>query len=80
MPGHVMSTGPWSRPAAPVRRAAITNLGCKVNQSEVDGVERLLRARGVEIVTDGVAVEPAAHLRTNDANAPRRAPVVLLPA
>jgi threonylcarbamoyladenosine tRNA methylthiotransferase MtaB len=33
-----------------VRRAAIANLGCKVNQSEMDAVERLLRARGVELV------------------------------
>jgi threonylcarbamoyladenosine tRNA methylthiotransferase MtaB len=43
------------RPARPatVRRAAITNLGCKVNQSEMDAVERLLRARGVEVVRDG---------------------------
>jgi threonylcarbamoyladenosine tRNA methylthiotransferase MtaB len=35
----------------PVRRAAIANLGCKVNQSEMDEVERLLRARGVELVS-----------------------------
>jgi threonylcarbamoyladenosine tRNA methylthiotransferase MtaB len=41
----------------PVRRAAITNLGCKVNQSEMDAVERLLRARGVELVADGTAVD-----------------------
>jgi threonylcarbamoyladenosine tRNA methylthiotransferase MtaB len=34
----------------PIRRAAIANLGCKVNQSEMDAVERLLRARGVELV------------------------------
>jgi len=33
-----------------VRRAAIANLGCKVNQAEMDTVERLLRARGVELV------------------------------
>jgi threonylcarbamoyladenosine tRNA methylthiotransferase MtaB len=42
-----------SQPAAPIRairRAAIANLGCKVNQSEMDDVERLLRARGVELV------------------------------
>ena len=39
-----------------VRRAAITNLGCKVNQSEMDDVERLLRSRGVQMVRDG---EPA---------------------
>jgi threonylcarbamoyladenosine tRNA methylthiotransferase MtaB len=38
---------------APIRRAAVTNLGCKVNQAEMDVVERLLRARGVEIVADG---------------------------
>ena len=39
------------RPATrPVRRAAIANLGCKVNQAEMDAVERLLRARGVELV------------------------------
>ena len=34
----------------PIRRAAIANLGCKVNQAEMDEVERLLRARGVELV------------------------------
>jgi threonylcarbamoyladenosine tRNA methylthiotransferase MtaB len=33
-----------------VRRAAIANLGCKVNQAEMDAVERLLRSRGVELV------------------------------
>ena len=33
-----------------MRRAAIANLGCKVNQAEMDAVERLLRARGVELV------------------------------
>jgi threonylcarbamoyladenosine tRNA methylthiotransferase MtaB len=38
-----------SKPHA-VRRAAIANLGCKVNQAEMDSVERLLRARGVELV------------------------------
>ncbi len=39
------------RPATrPVHRAAIANLGCKVNQSEMDAVERLLRQRGVELV------------------------------
>ena len=34
----------------PVRRAALANTGCKVNQSEMDAVERLLRARGAELV------------------------------
>jgi len=32
------------------RRAAIVNLGCKVNQSEVEVAARLLRARGVTVV------------------------------
>ncbi|MFH1475319.1 MAG: MiaB/RimO family radical SAM methylthiotransferase [Chloroflexota bacterium] len=41
----------------PVRRAALTNLGCKVNQAEMDAVERLLRAHGVEIVADGTAAD-----------------------
>ncbi len=36
----------------PVRRAAITNLGCKVNQSEMEAAARLLRARGVAVVDD----------------------------
>jgi threonylcarbamoyladenosine tRNA methylthiotransferase MtaB len=34
----------------PLRRAAIANLGCKVNQAEMDAVERLLRARGIDLV------------------------------
>ncbi|MFI5258939.1 MAG: tRNA (N(6)-L-threonylcarbamoyladenosine(37)-C(2))-methylthiotransferase MtaB [Candidatus Limnocylindrales bacterium] len=42
--------------SSPVRRAAIANLGCKVNQSEMDAVVRLLRARGVVLVHGG---EPA---------------------
>ena len=44
-------------PSRLVRRAAITNLGCKVNQAEMDAVERFLRARGVEIATDGAAAD-----------------------
>jgi threonylcarbamoyladenosine tRNA methylthiotransferase MtaB len=35
-----------------VRTAAITNLGCKVNQSEMDAAARLLRERGVALVDD----------------------------
>jgi threonylcarbamoyladenosine tRNA methylthiotransferase MtaB len=35
---------------SPVRRAAIANLGCKVNLSEMQAVERLLRTEGVELV------------------------------
>ena len=34
----------------PVRTAAIANLGCKVNQSEMESAARLLRERGVAIV------------------------------
>ncbi len=43
--------------AGPTRRAAITNLGCKVNQAEMDAVERLLRERGVSIVPGGQAAD-----------------------
>ena len=35
------------------RTASITNLGCKVNQSEMEGAARLLRERGVELVGPG---------------------------
>jgi threonylcarbamoyladenosine tRNA methylthiotransferase MtaB len=34
----------------PIRTAAITNLGCKVNQSEMEGAARRLRERGIAIV------------------------------
>ena len=37
-----------------VQTAAITNLGCKVNQSEMESAARLLRERGVALV-DGAA-------------------------
>jgi threonylcarbamoyladenosine tRNA methylthiotransferase MtaB len=40
-----------------MRRAAIANLGCKVNQAEMDAVERLLRARGVELVSPREAAD-----------------------
>jgi len=43
-----MMTQPEGRGS--IRRAAIANLGCKVNQAEMDAAERLLRARGVELV------------------------------
>lgn len=36
--------------ATPVRTAAISNLGCKVNQAEMESAARLLRERGVAIV------------------------------
>lgn len=35
---------------APVRTAAIANLGCKVNQAEMEGAARLLRERGIAVV------------------------------
>lgn len=38
-------------PRAP-RTAAITNLGCKVNQAEMEAAARLLRERGVTLVDD----------------------------
>ena len=38
-------------------RASITNLGCKVNQAEMDAVVRALRAAGVEIVPAGVSAD-----------------------
>jgi threonylcarbamoyladenosine tRNA methylthiotransferase MtaB len=41
-----------------VRTAAITNLGCKVNQSEMESAARLLRERGVRVV-DGDAAAGA---------------------
>ena len=36
--------------SCPIRTAAITNLGCKVNQSEMEGAARRLRERGIAIV------------------------------
>jgi threonylcarbamoyladenosine tRNA methylthiotransferase MtaB len=53
----VSSRGSEPRPilsglSGPVRRAAIVNLGCKVNQSEVEAAGRLLRERGVRIVDE----------------------------
>ena len=57
--GYDLAVSPKpATPSLPIRRAAIANLGCKVNQSEMDGVERLLRARGVELV-DAHGDEPA---------------------
>jgi len=40
-----------------VRRASIVNLGCKVNQSEIEAAGRLLRERGVELVGDRMPAE-----------------------
>src|SRR5689334_2610535 len=37
-------------PPRPIRSAAITNLGCKVNQSEMEAAARRLRERGIAVV------------------------------
>jgi threonylcarbamoyladenosine tRNA methylthiotransferase MtaB len=34
----------------PIRTAAITNLGCKVNQAEMEGAARRLRERGIAVI------------------------------
>jgi threonylcarbamoyladenosine tRNA methylthiotransferase MtaB len=39
------------------RRVAITSLGCKVNQAEMDVLARLFRAGGVELVPAGARVD-----------------------
>jgi threonylcarbamoyladenosine tRNA methylthiotransferase MtaB len=39
-------------PARAPRTAAVTNLGCKVNQAEMEAAARLLRERGVTLVDD----------------------------
>ncbi len=41
----------------PIRTAAITNLGCKVNQSEMEAAARLLRSRGVTVVDNAEAAD-----------------------
>ena len=40
-----------------VLRATIVNLGCKVNQAEMDAVERLLRASGADLVSGREAAD-----------------------
>ena len=39
-----------ARPSRPIRTAAIVNLGCKVNQAEMESAARHLRERGVGLV------------------------------
>ncbi len=41
----------------PVRRASITNLGCRVNQAEMEGVVRFLQGRGIDLVAEGTPVD-----------------------
>jgi len=48
----VNAVGGPVRKAPAVRTAAIANLGCKVNQAEMEGAARLLRERGIAIVGD----------------------------
>lgn len=45
------------RPTRAIRRASIANLGCKVNQSEMESAARLLRERGVELVGPGAVAD-----------------------
>lgn len=52
-----MTTALAGNGARPIRRASITNLGCKVNQAEMDALARLLRGRGVTLVDDGTPVD-----------------------
>ncbi len=49
--------GPALQDGRPIRRAALTNLGCKVNQAETDALARLLRGRGILLVDDGSPVD-----------------------
>jgi threonylcarbamoyladenosine tRNA methylthiotransferase MtaB len=53
----VTAVGPRTANASAPRTAAITNLGCKVNQSEMEAAARLLRERGVRLVATGVAAD-----------------------
>jgi threonylcarbamoyladenosine tRNA methylthiotransferase MtaB len=46
----VSAAAEGAREALPVRTAAIANLGCKVNQAEMEAAARLLRERGIAIV------------------------------
>jgi len=46
----VTAGGPAPAVARPIRTAAITNLGCKVNQAEVEVAARRLRDRGIAVV------------------------------
>lgn len=47
-----MLDAPIVPPPRAVRTAAITNLGCRVNQAEMEAAARLLRERGVAVVDD----------------------------
>jgi threonylcarbamoyladenosine tRNA methylthiotransferase MtaB len=46
----VTATRPAAGRSPGIRSAAITNLGCKVNQAEMEAAARLLRERGIAVV------------------------------
>jgi threonylcarbamoyladenosine tRNA methylthiotransferase MtaB len=50
--GGIATSGAPATALGHVRTASITNLGCKVNQAEMEAAARLLRERGVAIVDD----------------------------
>ena len=45
----------------PIRTAAIANLGCKVNQAEMEGAARRLRERGIAVVDELVRQPEVQH-------------------
>jgi threonylcarbamoyladenosine tRNA methylthiotransferase MtaB len=53
----MMDGAPAGHVGRPIRRASITNLGCKVNAAEMDALVRLLRARGVALVEGGAPAD-----------------------
>ncbi len=53
---HERAAQPTVEPARP-RSAAIVNLGCKVNQSEMEAAARLLREAGIPLVHPGRAAD-----------------------
>jgi threonylcarbamoyladenosine tRNA methylthiotransferase MtaB len=55
----LLSVGNPSRGPRPIRTAAIVNLGCKVNQAEMESAARHLRERGVGLVNGNDGATPA---------------------
>src|SRR5205807_4025990 len=54
----VASAAPPTLATMPITRtASMINLGCKVNQAEMDAVRRTLRSSGIRIVDDDTAAE-----------------------
>jgi len=54
-----LSVGNRARGSRPIRTAAIVNLGCKVNQAEMESAARHLRERGVGLVNGNDGATPA---------------------